>query len=264
MIYRTIQDAKEAAKKAVLNAYEIPAGVWQGTDQFKDEIMLEFWNFGLQVEIPQLEEELAIACNADLPWAEEHFQERIFGIPMNPGLSYRIWPYNKFKEDGNDPYLKRKKFSHTYMERYWPKKAGHDDKEHWRTQDLPFREGIRYAYGDLSDVVKLLRANKLTRQAYLPVWFPEDTGATHGERVPCSIGYHFYIRGGRLHCNYYIRSCDLYRHFKNDIYLTGRLMQHIANMVGEGELITPGFLRMDIGSLHLFKNDLYHFKKGNY
>ncbi len=260
MKFKSIQEAKDVALLAVMQGDQLRAGTWQATDAFKNELMYETWNFNFAVEIPLTEEELSKESKADQPWAEEHFQERISGLPMNPGLSYRIWPYNTFKEDGSDPFLKHERFSHSYMERYWPKKAGNDDKQHWRSYDLPENKGLRYRLGDLSDVIILLRDNPSTRQAYLPVWFPEDTGAIHGERVPCSIGYHFFIRDGKLNCNYYIRSCDIYRHFKNDIYLTGRLMQHVASKVG----VSPGELWMMVGSLHLFKNDLYHLKKGNY
>ena len=66
-------------------------------------------------------------------------------------------------------------------------------------------------YGDLDDVVTLLTNDPLTRQAFLPMWFPEDTGVVHGTRVPCSLGYHFMQRDGRLSITYYIRSCDIVR-----------------------------------------------------
>jgi hypothetical protein len=72
------------------------------------------------------------------------------------------------------------------MERYWPKYINWAQDE--EPQDAMF--GIRYNYGDLNDVVDLLARSPATRQAVLPVWFPEDTGAVHGERVPCS---HFSI-----------------------------------------------------------------------
>ncbi len=79
--------------------------------------------------------------------------------------------------------------------------------------------GIRYNYGDFGDVIRLLQREPFTRQAFLPMWFPEDTGSVHGERVPCTIGYHFMRRGNYLHIVYYIRSCDYLRHFRDDIYV---------------------------------------------
>jgi thymidylate synthase len=140
-------------------------------------------------------------------------------------------------------------------------------------------EGIRFKYGDLADVVTLLARHPYTRQAYLPVWFPEDTGARDGGgkdiRVPCSLGYHFMIRDGELSCRYYLRSCDLYRHFSNDIYMTARLVQWMCGAVqveaqnlsefGIGDIslfppVKPGRLLTVISSLHLFVNDVDKMK----
>lgn len=234
----SISEARKDAKQVLLQGYEIPAGHWQGTDTLSREIMLEVLNYGFTAPIPQTIGKLEKECSPDLPWADVHFRERISGIPLNPGESYRIWPYNKFS-DGNDPYLKDGKFSHSYMERYWSVSEGH---------------------GNLNDLIDLLRENIHTRQAYMPIWFPEDTGNRGGERVPCSLGYHFYYRGDALNVNYFIRSCDFYRHFHNDIYLTCRLTQYIMGRLS-GSMpniyFKVGYITMFITHFHLFKNDKY-------
>jgi hypothetical protein len=132
----------------------------------------------------------------------------------------------------------------------------------------------RYPYGDLDDVVSLLAREPYTRQSYLPVWFPEDTGAVPGERVPCTLGYHFILRRGQLHCFYPMRSCDLLRHFRNDVYMAVRLTQWIleelVKVQGYDEAhepvggpkpfdwssVTPGLLTMHMVSLHVFEPDI--------
>ena len=134
------------------------------------------------------------------------------------------------------------------MERYLPKYI--HEQHH---TDYPLR-GLRYRLGDLNDVIDLLKKDVGTRQAYLPVWFPEDTGVVHGERVPCTLGYHFIVRNGLMHVNYYIRSCDFIRHFRDDIYMTCRLVFHIIDQMGPGT-IAPGTFHMHITSLHCFFND---------
>jgi thymidylate synthase len=125
--------------------------------------------------------------------------------------------------------------------------------------------GIRYDYGDLNDVVDLLARSPATRQAVLPVWFPEDTGAVHGERVPCSLFYHFIVRDQRLHVVYSIRSCDLFRHFRDDVYLTCRLGQWVLEQLRAKEAskyggmwagVQMGTLTMHITSLHIFEAEL--------
>jgi thymidylate synthase len=175
----------------------------------------------------------------NIPWAEDHFQERIGGKPINPGKEYRNWPYyDKF--DNDELFRKDGKFSHNYMERYW-------------CSDL---EGLRYKYGDLNDIIERLKSNNDTRQAYLSVWHPEDQ-SNNNVRVPCTLGYWFYKENGRLNCTYHIRSCDAVRHLRNDIYMTYRLLQHVAEKSG----MESGELMMWIGSLHCFKSDLYYIKK---
>jgi thymidylate synthase len=177
------------------------------------------------------------AINPNLPWAEEHFQERVSGVPHNPPPSHVRWP---FAQRGNSDHTDGDtKFSHTYPERFW----------------APISHmGIRYQYGNLDDLVLLLQSRPGTRQAYLPVWFPEDLAAAnvHQVRVPCTLGYHFLLRHGALKVTYYIRSCDFYRHFRDDVYMAGRLAQWICQRLNLKEEVVPSRLVMHISSLHIF------------
>jgi len=47
---------------------------------------------------------------------------------------------------------------------------------------------------------------------------------------------------------YLIRSCDIFRHFKNDVYMTIRLAQYVRDQVNPD--LDLGELSMWIGSLH--------------
>jgi len=199
-----------------------------------------------------------------MPWAEDHFQERVGGEPLNPPPSADYWlkpgQADKHRTIRESPVVDGDatlKYSHSYPERFWPKEAGPMDvpdqagmTENW---------GVRFPLGDLGDVVDLLRREELTRQAYLPVWFPEDTGAVHRERVPCSLGYHFMIRERQLDLTYMIRSVDYVRHFHDDVYLAFRLAQWMRDQLNEGRSgpqIGVGFLYMHIMSLHAFEGDM--------
>jgi thymidylate synthase len=220
----------------------------------------------------------------NLPWADQHFElDRVCGEPLNPGKTWQDWPWSNKADGFRDS---NGQFNHSYAERYWPKLAGKTDQgelsgtqyspEFWLTQeDLPTgamaksvaegraeaqqHHGVRYPYGDLRDVVNLLVRNPMTRNAYLPVWFPEDTGVLHGGRTPCSLGYLFRMRGDRLSISYDIRSCDFKRHFQDDVYLTVRLLlwvlQQCRELDDRWKKVKPGNFTMHIGSFHLFKND---------
>lgn len=211
-----------------------------------DMHMHELIGVGLRMEVPVHSSALQPLVMPNLPWAEDHFQERICGEALNPPPSNEWWP---FAQAGNEVHKKDQLFSHTYPERFWPKRAGH------MGQTLDFeRMGIRFPYGDLNDVIEILRRNPRSRQAYLPIWFPEDLGAAaQGERVPCTLGYHFMLNPQTRYLDmfYPMRSCDIVRFFRDDVYMAGRLLQHVAQQVD----LDPGFLNMQINNLHCFAGD---------
>ena len=230
---------------------------WQGIKLEHELVELLF--VSINERIPQTIEQLQLEVKPNLPWADDHFKERVGGLPLNPGKTYMNWPF--YKRD-KEMRTENGKFSHSYMERIWPKKSRPGDNYHgsyW---------GIRYEYGDLNNLVDLLYREPGTRQAYLPIWFPEDTGAVHGGRVPCTLGYHFIIRNSELHIIYYIRSCDFVRHLKDDIYLAIRKLYWILDELrlknSFWNKVMPGNFIMHITSLHCFKSDLYSLKRGKY
>jgi hypothetical protein len=251
-------------EKLVLQSYPLKTEKWQGIDlQDKPQYsMREILNISFQSMVYD-KENLVNRIKPNLPWADIHFEERIGGLPLNPGESYKQWPFYKLDDQVRD-----KLFSHTYMERFWPKFAGNGQFRGFTSSETEKNpnNGIRYEYGDLSDVINLLSKEPHTRQAFLPVWHPEDTGATHGGRVPCTIGYHFIRRDNLLHMVYYIRSCDFIRHFRDDIYLALKLLYYILKELSyhtSWENVTPGWFTMHITSLHCFESD-YQILKRNY
>ena len=68
-------------------------------------------------QVPTTKARLQEMIEPNLPWAEDHFQERVSGMPLNPGEEYKNWPWY---EQGVEDHMIDGKFSHTYMERYWP------------------------------------------------------------------------------------------------------------------------------------------------
>jgi hypothetical protein len=247
---------------------EVNTGHWQALKNVPQVETFETQNVVVEYQIPATWQDLHDDVKPSTPWAELQFQERVGGDPLNPGDTFHLWPWyagnvEKHKEQGE--------FSHTYMERMWPRFA--DDAFSKPLGKLESRTGIRYRYGDLDDVVNLLWREPTTRQAYLPIWFPEDTGAHHGERVPCSLGYHFMRRDSQLHVNYVIRSCDLFRHFVDDVYLAARLGQWVLKQLKDREpferepgmtqwqSVVPGTLTMWMMSLHIFKPELSRLER---
>lgn len=279
MIYQHPHLAIDRAKEYLYQfGQEIEQERWQSTRS--PDNTWELLNHSFGFIIPDNVELLRGEVKPNLPWADDHFWERVGGEPLNPPPSSDWWPFatKKAEVSGigsgkamgpiqyNEEHKKGGIFSHTYPERFWPKYANKvlvdankgGTNLHW---------GIRFKYGDYSDIVRLLANDPSTRQAYLPIWFPEDTGVVHGERVPCTLGYHLIIRNKKLHIIYYIRSCDIIRHFRDDIYMAcllvydviGRLkklLNDLENPTNEWVMgIEPGSFTMHITSLHCFLNE---------
>jgi hypothetical protein len=246
----------------------VDTGHWQALKDVPHTKTIELRDVIVEYEIPGNQEALAVDIRPNLPWAEDHFRERVCGVPLNPGVQYKNWPWYKPDWEAQN---EKQEFSHTYMERFWGKSAIRSNEI--RVYE-PFEpDGIRYDYGDLNDVVDLLAREPYTRQAYLPIWFPEDTGAVHGERVPCTLGYHFMLRDGKLNCNYVIRSCDFLRYLRDDLYMAARLTQWVLDTLVPRRMgeyaderdraadhpwarVEYGKVRMSIFSLHIFEGDL--------
>jgi hypothetical protein len=256
----------------LLESDPVYVGEWQSQKSVAGaNTTYEVLNASFSMQMPHHSMDAARVTGANLPWAEDHFQERVSGIPMNPPPSNAWWP---FAVAGNDMHKANEQFSHTYPERYWPKQAG-DPMFHPRAKtDFPMW-GIRYPYGDLGDVVRQLYDSPYTRQAYLPVWLPEDTGSVQGQRVPCTLGYQFLIRrdakgGNELHVIYSMRSCDFMRHLADDIYMTIRLAQWVRTKLVDQAVeddyvtlqdLTMGKLHFHAGSLHIFEPDRLALKR---
>lgn len=256
--------AKEVVHSFIHSSDEVDVGEWQSIDvSGKPEMITrELANTSLafkwQIEDDDVEG-MQKLIPANQPWAETHFQERIGGEPVNPPPSHKIWPY---AQADNEQWVDGDRFSHTYPERMWPKFASVGETTPSGRQVYVPHLGIRFIYGDLLDVVSLLADKPLTRQAFLPIWFPEDTGVVHGERVPCTLGYHFMIRKGYLTVTYYIRSCDFRRHFADDLYMAARLAQWVSHNLSaplqdrHGMTVQANAVIMHIASFHIFQGDL--------
>lgn len=226
--------ARYALNQLELYGADINPGRWQGVDTVgkPDLVTRELMNLMIEVPMNERLDLIADQIQPNLPWADEHFAERVSGEPTNPGEAYKDWPW--WRGQDASALDVSGQFTHTYQERFWPKKANMGNRPHAHNR-VPIW-GIRYQWGDLNDVVNLLAREPLTRQATFPIFFPEDTGAVHRGRIPCTLHYHFMRRNGMLNMWYPIRSCDAVRHFRDDIYLAVRLADWVLT-----ELVTRDF-----------------------
>ncbi len=241
---------------------------WQGKEVQNDPAarVYELQNVVLEVPLEGKEDlgHWQKEIDPSLPWADNHFLERVGGEPLNPGVEWQNWPWGQSASRFRN---KEKLFNHTYMERLWPRYArmtegGRFPKD---SQDrLKPHQGIGFSYGDLQSLVDYLIREPSTRQAWIPLFFPEDTGYGDGGRKPCTLGYQFLVRRRQLHIWYPLRSCDFAHHVRDDCYLAIRLLlwvlQECRKVDSYWDGITPGSYAMHITSLHIFENDRNQLK----
>lgn len=264
------------------HSHKVHTEKWQGLDITRRPEMVsnELMNYTFTQNLNGIEDlqHWRDDVSPNLPWADDHFMERICGEPINPGVEWANWPWGSSADTFRDG---TGQFNHNYMERYWPKWAGlapDGTPGHLQQQDFdyvskstPPLRGIRNAYGDILDLIRSLARNPLSRQEWYPIFFPEDVGDVIGGRKPCSLGYQFWVRGGQLHVYYPLRSCDFFRHMQDDIYLTIRLLlwvldkarelYELENTQFDWRQVTPGTFTMHCTSLHVFANDMVTLRK---
>lgn len=248
-----------------VSSYKVEPARWQGVDVSKKPEMVsyELMNFDAYLSLEKNEHLIywRDQVKPNLPWADDHFAERVCGFPLNPGLEYKNWPWGKNSEKFLD---EDGKFNHNYMERYWPKHGvvyapTYNARDFQTFRHSPPPVGLHAKYGDMMDMVRLLAGDPSTRQAYIPIFFPEDTGKLHS-RKPCTLGYQFRVLNDQLHVWYPMRSCDAIRHLADDIYLTIRLLLWVLEQCRELDptrwaMVRPGTFGFHATSLHIFKND---------
>lgn len=277
--YRTF----EMTRQALRVAFKTRAGVvhgknWQGVDVSKrpemrsHELLME----GFRIHLAGNEDldHWRRDIKPHLPWADDHFEERVSGAPLNPGKTWEYWPWASSADGHRDS---AGMFNHSYMERLWPRHAAQIDQGvrtvgEWVQEYENFKrrvvhdlsephQGIRREYGDLQSMVDKLANDSESRQIVIPLFFPEDTGADG--RMPCTLLYQFIRRNDALHIYYPLRSCDFIRHWADDCYLAVRLLLWVLDECRrrnpqEWEGVVPGWYQMHMTSLHIFENDMRH------
>ena len=105
-------------------------------------------------------------------------------------------------------------------------------------------------YWQLPAVIKHLNNTKDSpdRQGLVAIWKPLDIMYLEDSEVPCSIAYHFFLRGGCLRLVYYMRSLDL-ETWPNDVYLSRVVRDYVACQIGA----SPSSITFLVGSLHTFR-----------
>ncbi|GII34621.1 thymidylate synthase [Planotetraspora mira] len=102
----------------------------------------------------------------------------------------------------------------------------------------------------LAQVLALLKADPDSRRALIQLYDPARDAAGHRD-VPCTLGFRFHLRQGRLHMSTTMRSQDLWTGMPYDLFFTTTLHELMAGWLG----VELGDYRHHVDSLHLYERD---------
>ncbi len=94
---------------------------------------------------------------------------------------------------------------------------------------------------------QLLQQDPDSRQAVIQLYDPQRDTLGHRD-VPCTLGYRFYLRRGRLHMHTTMRSQDVWLGFPYDIFTNTLIQELLAGWLGAD----LGDYHHHIDSLHLY------------
>lgn len=217
--YRNFSEAFNEIKRELKEmGIKVHTKSYQNKDISQDEGMstMELQNYVYTV----LEPDYKTIELPDPNWADQDFKERVSLRALNPGQAYKLRPvWEQFLQLNG-------KFDYTYSERM--------------THTLP-------------EVIRLLKHDINSRRAYLSIFSPARDGVDLLEhRIPCSLGYWFNFRQGKLNITYLQRSSDFFEHYRYDVYMADRLKSYVAAAVGA----EPGQFCHWLGSFHCFQKDV--------
>jgi thymidylate synthase len=116
----------------------------------------------------------------------------------------------------------------------------------WRSWAAPDGRVI----DQISDVLRELRANPDSRRMIVSAWNPADIPSM--ALAPCHCLFQFYVADGRLSCQLYQRSADVFLGVPFNIASYAALALMMARVSG----LAPGELVHTLGDAHLYLNHL--------
>ncbi len=116
----------------------------------------------------------------------------------------------------------------------------------WRSWSTPGGGTI----DQIANVVRSIRENPESRRHIVTAWNPADVDEM--ALPPCHCLFQFYVAGGRLSCQLYQRSADVFLGLPFNIASYALLTHMVAEVTG----LVPGEFVHTIGDAHLYLNHL--------
>lgn len=118
----------------------------------------------------------------------------------------------------------------------------------WRSWPTPDGGHI----DQIADIIKTIKTNPDSRRIIVSAWNVADINNMH--LPPCHCLFQFYVSDGKLSCQLYQRSCDLFLGVPFNIASYALLTMMVAQVCG----LEPGEFVHTYGDLHIYNN---HFEQ---
>ena len=120
----------------------------------------------------------------------------------------------------------------------------------WRSWPAPTADDPNRTIDQIANVMDLIRNNPDSRRMVVSAWNPAEV--ENMALPPCHALFQFYVADGRLSCQLYQRSCDMFLGVPFNIASYALLTMMIAQVCG----LRPGEFVHTTGDTHLYLNHM--------
>ena len=118
----------------------------------------------------------------------------------------------------------------------------------WRSWPAPTPDDPNRTIDQISNVLELIRTQPDSRRMVVTAWNPAEV--EHMALPPCHALFQFYVANGKLSCQLYQRSCDMFLGVPFNIASYSLLTMMMAQQAG----LEPGEFVWTGGDCHIYDN----------
>lgn len=115
---------------------------------------------------------------------------------------------------------------------------------------LGVENNVEFPIDQIKQVIESIKSNPNSRRHIVSAWNVQDIDKM--ALPPCHVMFQFYVHDGKLSCQLYQRSADMFLGVPFNVLSYSILVHLIAQVCG----LEPGEFVHTIGDMHLYKNHL--------